>query len=216
MSKTTHLKSRLARRQRGFLSSKQAFVLLALIFMAPTFVAWVMHHTGDGGWQPKGTTNYGTLVQPARPLDVPADLVAGTQPLAQYLQGRWTLVYIGDGQCAEPCQQNLYRIRQIRTAQNENMRRVQTLYLVLGDQVPAEVQALVAKEYPDLAVVTVPAAPAATLLPQFRIDDSAVDAAQRVYYIDPLGNLMMYYAPDADPSGMLKDLGKLLKTSRIG
>jgi cytochrome oxidase Cu insertion factor (SCO1/SenC/PrrC family) len=43
-----------------------------------------------------------------------------------------------------------------------------------------------------------------------------MQAAERVYIIDPLGNLMMYYPPDADPSGMLKDLKKLLKYSKIG
>jgi hypothetical protein len=43
-----------------------------------------------------------------------------------------------------------------------------------------------------------------------------MEAAGRVYFIDPLGNLMMYYRPDADPGGMLKDLRKLLKYSKIG
>ena len=31
---------------------------------------------------------------------------------------------------------------------------------------------------------------------------------QRVYIVDPLGNLMMYYQPDADARGMLRDLQK--------
>ena len=62
-------------RQRGFLSSRQAFVLLALIFLAPTFVAWVMHNVGDG-WQPEGSTNRGLLVHPARPLELPQELDA--------------------------------------------------------------------------------------------------------------------------------------------
>lgn len=40
--------------------------------------------------------------------------------------------------------------------------------------------------------------------------------AGRIYIIDPLGNLMMSYAPGAPPKGLLEDLKKLLKLSRIG
>jgi hypothetical protein len=203
-------------RQRGFLDSRQSMVLLALLFLAPVFVAWVMHHSGNGGWRPQGTTNYGTLVQPARPLLLPVDLKAGDKPLNLFLQGRWTLLYLGDGDCAATCKNNLYRLRQIRIAQNENMKRVQTLYLLLGDSIPEPVHALVASEYPDLTVVPVSAAQAAEIAPFFRVDDVDMYRSERVYYVDPMGNLMMYYAPDAEPGGMLKDLGKLLKASRIG
>jgi cytochrome oxidase Cu insertion factor (SCO1/SenC/PrrC family) len=216
MSKHVRHKPRQPGRQRGFLTSKQAFVLLGLLFMAPAFVSWVMHHAGDGGWKPEGTTNHGTLVHPARPLTLPADLMAGDKPLDLYLQGLWTLVYIGDGDCDAVCNQNLYRLRQIRTAQNENMNRVQTLYLLLGDSVPPALQDMVSKEYPKLTVVPVTAAQARSIAPFFRIDDVDMSQAERVYYVDPLGNLMMYYTPDAEPNGMLKDLRKLLKFSRIG
>jgi hypothetical protein len=37
-----------------------------------------------------------------------------------------------------------------------------------------------------------------------------------VYLIDPLGNLMMSYAADARPKGMLEDLKKLLRLSHVG
>ncbi len=216
MSKHVRQKPRQPGRQRGFLTSKQAFVLLGLLFMAPAFVSWVMHHAGDGGWKPEGTTNHGKLVHPARPLTLPADLMAGDKPLDLYLQGLWTLVYIGDGDCDAVCNQNLYRLRQIRMAQNENMNRVQTLYLLLGDSVPPVLQDMVSKEYPRLTVVPVTAAQARSIAPFFRIDDVDMSQAERVYYVDPLGNLMMYYTPDAEPNGMLKDLRKLLKFSRIG
>ena len=41
-------------------------------------------------------------------------------------------------------------------------------------------------------------------------------SADRVYLIDPLGNLMMSYAADARPKGMLEDLKKLLRLSHVG
>ena len=38
-----------------------------------------------------------------------------------------------------------------------------------------------------------------------------------IFYIsDPLGNLMMSYPADINPKGILKDLKKLLRASRIG
>ena len=37
-----------------------------------------------------------------------------------------------------------------------------------------------------------------------------------IYVIDPLGNLMMRFPRDPDPSRMLEDLQRLLKVSRIG
>jgi cytochrome oxidase Cu insertion factor (SCO1/SenC/PrrC family) len=205
-----------AARQRGFLTSRQALVLLGLIFLAPAFVAWVMHNSSEEGWQPDGTTNRGNLVHPARPLEMPADMAHEGASLQDYLQGKWTLLYINDADCGEACRNNLYKMRQVRVAQNENMRRVQTLFLLNADSIPDELAGFLAQEHKDLAVVLPSAAQAAGIEPQFRVDETPVRQAQRVYIIDPLGNLMMYYQPDADARGMLRDLQKLLKYSKIG
>jgi hypothetical protein len=206
---------RRASRQRGFLTSRQALVVLGLIFLAPAFVAWVMHHGGAGGWRPEGLTNQGNLVHPARPLQLPEELGVADRPLNEFLQGVWTLLYIGDADCDAVCIGNLYKMRQVRIAQNENIKRVQTVYLLQGDSVPESLAALLREEYRDLTVIPVSAAQAQQIAPFFLIDGAGMDA-ERVYFIDPLGNLMMYYQPDADPGGMLKDLSKLLKFSRIG
>ncbi len=37
-----------------------------------------------------------------------------------------------------------------------------------------------------------------------------------LYLIDPLGNLMMRFPKDADPTKVKKDIAKLLKASAIG
>jgi cytochrome oxidase Cu insertion factor (SCO1/SenC/PrrC family) len=188
---------------------------LLLIFLTPTFVAWVMHQVGDG-WQPEGSTNRGTLVHPARPLELSQDLVYGGRALAEYLQGRWTLVYIGAADCGEPCRNNLYKMRQARLAQNENMKRVQRLFITGEGEVTQELAGFLASEHPLMDVVMLVPEQFEQLSGFFSIDETPVRAAGRVYIVDPLGNLMMYYPPDADPSGLLKDLQKLLKYSRIG
>jgi cytochrome oxidase Cu insertion factor (SCO1/SenC/PrrC family) len=203
-------------RQRGFLSPRQVYVVLALIFMAPAFVAWVMHNTGEDGWQPDSTTNRGTLVQPARPLKLSRDLVRDGQTLTDYLQGKWTLVYIGDTDCDDICQGNLYKMRQVRIAQHENMKRVQQLYIVSSGEVTAELAGFLGNEHPQLDTVALSPVQFEQLSGFFGIDGTAVEDAERVYFVDPLGNLMMYYQSDTDAGGMLKDLQKLLKYSRIG
>ena len=43
-----------------------------------------------------------------------------------------------------------------------------------------------------------------------------VETAGRIYIVDPLGNLMMSYAPNAPQKALLEDLRKLLKLSHIG
>jgi hypothetical protein len=40
--------------------------------------------------------------------------------------------------------------------------------------------------------------------------------ARRIYMVDPLGNLMMSYAPGTDPRSIYQDIKKLLKLSHIG
>ena len=200
-------------RQRGFLSSRQALVLLMLIFLAPVFVAWIMHYAGE---RPAGMTNRGTLVHPARSLSLPADVLSGEQALNDYLRGKWTLVYIGDTDCDSVCNANLYKMRQSRLAQNENLRRVQRLYLAGGEALPAALAQLLEEEYPDMTVVRLSAAQLERISRDFTVDSQPVAGAERIYIVDPLGNLMMYYQPDADARDLLKDLQKLLKYSKIG
>jgi hypothetical protein len=202
-------------RQRGFLSSKQAFVLLVLIFLTPTFVALVMHNVGEG-WQPQGTTNRGQLIHPARPLELSQDLLYDDRPINDYLRGNWTLVYLTSAECGEACRHNLYKMRQARLAQNEQIRRVQRLLVMGTTQVPEELTAFLAAEHPRMDFVTLATEQFDHLSGFFSIDDTPVGEAGRVYIVDPLGNLMMYYPPEADPRGLLKDLQKLLKYSRIG
>ena len=205
-----------ASRQRGFLSSRQAMVLLGLLFMMPAFVAWVMHNSGEEGWRPDGTTNTGGLVHPARPLTLPADMMIADASANDYLQGKWTLLYIGDGDCDAVCNKNLYHMRQVNIAQNEHMKRVQRLYLARGEALSSALGELLEKEYPKMEVARFTDTQAQQLAPDFMIDEVSMEGAERVYIIDPLGNLMMYYPADADPGGMLKDLKKLLKYSKIG
>ncbi|MDH3527710.1 MAG: SCO family protein [Gammaproteobacteria bacterium] len=208
---------RCARRQRGFLSSRQSLVLLGLLFLSPMLIAWIMHLSGQQGWRPEGTTNQGVLVQPPRPLVLPADIPSAAGGVLQegFLQGKWTLLYIGATDCGEACRTNLYHMRQVRLAQGENIQRVQRLFLAADTMTP-ETLGDILNEYPEMATGALSPEQSAELAPLFMIDAVQMRGAERVYLVDPLGNVMMYYRAGADPRGMINDLHRLLKYSRIG
>ena len=205
------------RRQRGFVNSRQALVLLALLFLTPVFVAWFMHMNAEQGWRPGGTTNKGMLIQPPRPLSLPEGLVRVTgEPLNPgFLGGKWTLVYIDAATCGAACREKLDAMRWVRIALGENMRRVQSLFLAAGGTDAGGLQPLLA-EHPDMAAAGLTPAQAAALAPVFSVDGLSMQDAGNVYLVDPLGNLMMYYRRDADPRDVLQDLQRLLKYSHIG
>ncbi len=194
--------------------SRFTLIALALLFITPMLAAW-WFYTNSGDWRPGHTTNHGTLVVPPRPLDLTQPLFAanGSPFPAEYLRGKWTLVYIGGSSCAAPCTDNLYKIRQVRLAQGENMGRVQRLYLFSDrdNLLPAALD-----DYPKMDVAILPRQAGKPFLSRFAVDNTEPSKAEKIYVVDPLGNLMMYYYPDAVPSGILKDLQRLLKVSSIG
>jgi cytochrome oxidase Cu insertion factor (SCO1/SenC/PrrC family) len=190
---------------------------LALLFLSPVLVAWIMHISGEGGWRPQGTTNHGLLIQPPRPLTLPHDLASRQgEPIGKdFLHGKWTLLYLARAECNASCRDSLYYMRQVRLAQGENLRRVQRLFLSGTPASPGELQAAL-QEYPDMTAAVLSREQLQGLEPRFAIDAVAPLDAARIYLVDPLGNLMMYYPADGDPRGMIKDLQRLLKYSRVG
>lgn len=193
-------------------SRLKAWVLVAAFF-APLLLAFLLYyggsHFGAGAWRPAGNTNRGDLIHPARPL--PAfELTAtdGARLDVQTLHGKWNVIYIGDGACDERCREALVLMRQTRLALNDDMTRVQRLFLATANCCD---QTYLDTEHAGLinAAVDIPAAQ--QLLSTFP------DTTQgRIFIVDPLGNLMMSYGPDAPQKGLLEDLKKLLKLSHIG
>jgi len=190
-------------------------VLMFMVFIVPILSAVVVYNIK--GLQPPGMTNYGELVSPARPLQpFRLNLPDGSMLDVEKLKGIWTLVSFAPGDCGPICQQNIYKMRQVRWSQGDQMNRVQRL-LVFVNQASTDTLATVINEYPGMMVATGSPENTGRLASQFRIKGQpAAETGDNIYVIDPLGNLMMSYPRDADPSLMLKDLKKLLKFSRVG
>jgi hypothetical protein len=203
------------RRQRRIL------IGLALLFFAPLGLSFYLYY--GKSWRPGGRVNAGELIAPARPLPSLALPLAGAGAAAtgatpaasetnpQFLKGKWTFLYVQHGRCDDECRRHLYDTRQVRLALDREMNRVQRVFI--GDSDCCDFEALKAA-HPDLMVIR--ASPAdeslLTLLPV----RTGAENSHRVYLIDPLGNAMMFYAPDVKSKGMLEDMKRLLRLSSIG
>jgi hypothetical protein len=151
-----------------------------------------------------GRTNYGELIQPARALPrVSAAYGADTFTHA------WSLVYIGAGACAASCRNALFVMRQTRLTLNNDMNRVQRVFLATGE---LRAQEFLAGEHGGLVVINANGDAAAPLLNEFPANDREV----AIFIVDPLGNLMERFDARANPRGLHDDLTKLLKLSHIG
>jgi len=182
--------------------------LLALLFAAPMIAAF--------WWKPTGFVNYGELITPARPLSNIVFATMEGQPFPlENLKSKWTLLYIAAQPCAEVCEENLYKIRQVRLAQTKHAHRVQSVFVTPTAVSDAAVDALLSR-HPGVVGLRADAQAMSALVDEFTYKQAKPPEPGRVYVVDPLGNLMMSYPPDADPSAMRKDLSRLLKVSQIG
>jgi cytochrome oxidase Cu insertion factor (SCO1/SenC/PrrC family) len=191
--------------------SRKQFWILIGAFVAPLALAFVLYYGID--IRPHGTTNKGDLIHPAVTLpEVELPGVADQKLAANALRGKWSMVYIGDGACDARCREALTLMRQTRLALGDDMDRVQRVFLVSGhccDQTYLE------QEHSGLLLGRIDNSPGQTLLETFP-DTAQAASLGRIYLVDPLGNLMMKYEPDAPQKGLLEDLKKLLKLSHIG
>jgi hypothetical protein len=157
-------------------------------------------------WQPSSFVNHGELIPSAQQVSFTANDPLG--PALQELKGKWILAVVDSGVCDEPCKQKLYYLRQIRLTQGKEMNRIERLWIITDTVEPA---GLLLKEHQGMRVVTAPRSGWIARLP---VANKA--ASDYIFIIDPLGNLVLRYPPGFNPTGMKKDLSRLLRASRIG
>lgn len=189
-------------------SARWKLLLLAAICAAPVIASYFVYYVV----KPRGgTTNYGTLIEPQRPI--PPSLMVRDEndrvmPLSA-LQGKWLMLSTDASACDRACVQKLYFMRQVRATQAAERDRVVTVWL-RTDAGP--VPEVVRRAYGDTRFLVVdPAALAAWLPP-----GSGTSLDQHIFLVDPNGNLMMRFPNNPDPGKIKNDLTKLLKWSGIG
>jgi len=195
--------------------ARASLLIIFALFAAPVALAWLLFFVFPE-WVPTATTNNGTLIEPIRPLPgFHLKSLSGNDIDADFLQGKWTLAYLHKGACDPGCVEQLYQVRQLRLSQGKNIDRLQRLMLWQAEGVDEARRNDLQQHFPGQIIALLPG-DERRLLEAFNVDGQAPMGQERIYLVDPLGNLMMLYEPGSEPRGMIRDLERLLKYSGLG
>lgn len=194
--------------------NQRTIILLLLAFLLPVVAAYIVYKNMD---QAGKTRNNGSLILPARPLDkLKLTALDNTAFGIEQLKGKWHLIYLGKGPCTQACQDSLSKMHQSRLAQGKAMSRVRLLYIVADLSTVSDAERLT-RDYARLNILSGNKTAIEEVIKLFQTPDTAtVMESNKIYMVDPLGNLMMQYSADVRLIGVIKDLEHLLKISQIG
>lgn len=182
---------------------KSTIILVFLAFFAPVLIA-VLLHSRWTDWTPEAGTNHGELISPVIPIGDFSALDASGSPASRAdLLDRWHLVRVQLDACGQACLEQLYWMRQIRAAQDRHRGEVGLMMLATA-AVSAETSTEIREFAPDLVILDGERA-----LDTVR-DFPEPGPAGSIYILDPRGNIIMRYPSDTDPTGIRKDLHRLL------
>jgi cytochrome oxidase Cu insertion factor (SCO1/SenC/PrrC family) len=142
------------------------------------------------------------------PIPLPAAALRspdGRRTPAGWARSRWSLIYGRSTPCAGECGADLARLTEVYLALGRDRSRVNRVFLspfaapVTGD--------------PDLVVGVLDPGQDTDLIAALGHERLSLG---RIFVVDPRGNLVASYPPDADQRRLLRDLRRLLAVSTIG
>ncbi len=185
---------------RKLLRSRLYLIGLILIFIGPLIASTILYYNpqmraGLGG------ASHGDLILPPRTLDSQLLPPKGHKP-------RWTLMYRANAQsCNLDCEADLFMMRQVRQSLGSKRDRTQLLVLLESEGQIERYSDILQRLGPHHLLV-MPETANPELFQNLPKDT--------LFFVDPLGNLLMHYSSESTSRGMLKDLKRLLSASRIG
>lgn len=182
---------------------------LALVILIPTVamaMAWIMYFTGV--LIPEGRTNKGELLlPPARFADLHLQDGEKSAEVSE-TEGQWRVIVFGSNRCDDPqCVKSLYKTRQVHIALGKDADRMTRLYIAPEKPAPSSE---LETEHPGIYWLNADQDHVQTTLGLKQWPEN------RIFIVDPLGNLIMGYQVDQSGGDLLNDLKKLLKASNIG
>jgi hypothetical protein len=93
--------------------------------------------------------------------------------------------------------------------QGKEMNRIERVWLITDDK---PIETMLLRKYDGTHMMHASAQAIERWLPV----DAGTSAQDHIYLIDPLGNLMMRFPRNADPSRVKRDMSRLLTASSIG
>lgn len=148
-----------------------------------------------GGWHPSRISHHGHLLTPPRLL--PEQVLRSTGKNSE----KWMLLFHVRGPCAAECAGRLDEMRRIHVALYKNMGRLSRA--VLTDQPDDPALLALRNTQPDLLLLTAPS-------------EQLAEITDPLLLVDPQGQIIMTYPPDASAQGVRADLERLLKYAWTG
>ncbi len=152
------------------------------------------------GWKPSSTRNFGELL--ATPIDLGAVQLNNADGSSYGWEPKrrlWRIVVLPPPACSDACIELIDTLQRVWISEGRHADRVEVLWF---GEVPK--QAALWRTFRAMQ----PSPALRQALPAGH-DDTALP----VYLIDPSGFLVMRYAPGFDPTGLRKDLARLLKVT---
>lgn len=180
------------------------FLLMGLFFITPVIVVMLMIKYD---WKPAGES-LGELVTPPRLITLTTN--EATKQYDHFWGDKWNMVYVAK-QCDDVCMTKLQDMRQIHVSMYKNIMRVQRVFVTEQSNVEQ-----IRSKFPKLIVINQDAALVAELSEQFNLGAEDALETSRIYFVDPLGHIMMSYDEEMEAKFIRKDLVKLVKYSWAG
>lgn len=190
----------------NILKSRLKLISIMLLFFMPVVYAWYLVFFTDFKIDSKGV-EHGLLIRPIIQIGN-CELLEPISSEIYQLTGKWTLVSFVENKCDKACEFKLYELRQIWLALGKDANKIQRLAIVQGndlissEQIKLSQGQLLLKDDSDLNRL-------------YNLFKSYPDFNnESIYLIDPYGNLMMQYKKGTNPSGIIKDLERLIRISK--
>jgi hypothetical protein len=183
------------------------FLLMTTFFVVPIIVVILMHKLN---WKPMGQSS-GELVLPPR-LIVHTEMLKDSDGRSgqKFWADKWSMVYLAD-RCEEICMDKLHTMRQLHVSLYKDMMRAQRVLITTSLDVDN-----IKANFPDMLVINLPTEDIEKLSKQFDIDGENAVKTNRIYFVDPLGHIMMSYKSTTAAADIRKDLVHLLRYSWAG
>lgn len=176
--------------------SRIALVVIVVLFFSSFGVALYLFYSG---WQPIGTRNYGSFITP--PVDLSEQRLVradGEDYPWEPGEGVWRVVAMPATDCRpEVCREMVDALRRVWVLEGRHADRLHVLWF--GD-VPSD-SAVFRNLFPMRADATIEAA----------LPEQAGAEAMPVFVTDPSGYVVLHYPAGFDPSGLSRDLRRLIK-----
>lgn len=179
---------------------------MALLFFGPIALAIVMYYAGGDQWRPSGSVAHGVLL--SQPRTLPTGVMILPDGATADFGGKWSLLYVGRGDCDDACKESLYRTRQVRRALGKESSRVQRFFISTSGAPNA---GFLATDHPGLLVLPDGLASRDSVLATL-----GEFAEGDVFIADPIGNVVLRFPAGTAMKDMHEDLELLLKASQIG